>query len=163
MTSNALIYTEARRLFRYNKRTGLVSRRVRCGRMAAGDRCGSQKGNGHLQVEVNGKNYLVHRLVWLLVTGAWPNEHIDHRNGNKADNRWLNLRCLSQAINVQNQRRARSDNQCGLLGVATVRGRYRASIGIDGKQEPLGTFTCPEEAHTAYLVAKRQLHIGNTL
>jgi len=66
-------------------------------------------------------------------------------------------------VNLQNIRRARSDNRSGLLGVARDKTGFRAVIKVAGKQKYLGTFPTPELAHSAYLSAKRLLHEGNTL
>jgi hypothetical protein len=40
---------------------------------------------------------------------------------------------------------------------------YRAKIRYGGKQHRIGSFSTPEEAHQAYLEAKRKHHAGNTL
>ena len=43
------------------------------------------------------------------------------------------------------------------------RSKYRAAIKCNGRQVHLGYFSFPEEAHEAYIEAKRRLHEGNTL
>jgi hypothetical protein len=43
-------------------------------------------------IRVDGGLYLEHRVIWLLVTGVWPEGVIAHVNGDGHDNRWNNLR-----------------------------------------------------------------------
>jgi hypothetical protein len=98
------------------------------------------------------------------MTGAWPLFEIDHRNGIGTDNRWKNLRDGTRSFNIQNQRRARSDNKTGFLGVhrsgKKERKGFVAKIQLDGKQRYLGVFSTAEAAHAAYLAAKRRIHPG---
>ena len=97
------------------------------------------------------------------MTGAMPAGDVDHINGNRADNRWCNLRDVSRTLNNQNQRRAQKDNETGLLGVSPHRGRFKAQIRVNGKVRNLGLFDSPEVAHKVYLAHKRLMHPGNTL
>lgn len=60
-------------------------------------------------------------------------------------------------------RSAERGNSTGLLGVDVKQGKNRAQIVVAGKKIHLGYFAKPEDAHQAYLVAKRSLHEGNTL
>lgn len=55
-------------------------------------------------------------------------------------------------------------NATGLLGVSKADSRgFRARIFYAGKETHLGTFKTPEDAHAAYLAAKRRLHAGCTI
>lgn len=118
---------------------------------------------GYTYIGIGGAKFLSHRLAWFYVHGEWPPETIDHINGDKADNRIANLRCVSKAINNQNRHRVRRDNRVGITGVSlTVEGRYRARISLDGNARLLGHFDTPDEAAAAYIKAKRLLHEGCT-
>jgi hypothetical protein len=79
------------------------------------------------------------------------------------NNRFWNLRAATRGMNAENMRRARVDNSTGVLGVRAMKGRYQANIKVRGRQQCLGTFDTKEEAHAAYVSAKRLLHAGNTL
>ena len=120
---------------------------------------------GYWTIAIDGRWYMAHRLVWLWVHGSWPQHEIDHKDGNRLNNNPENLRDVPHAINAQNIRRARRDNKsAGVLGVSVGSdGRARASVHLDGKQVYLGSFDSVEDAHSAYLRAKRQLHVGCTI
>lgn len=125
--------------------------------------------NGVL-IRLDGRVYRGARLAWFYVTGAWPDDLVDHRDGDPTNNRWLNLRAADWSINQQNQRRANSRNLwTPLLGVSFHRrsGKYEANITVtEGgrkRKKYLGLFPTDTEAHAAYVEAKRALHPGNTL
>lgn len=114
--------------------------------------------NGRKTVWVDGFNHYAHRLAWLYVYGVWPEREIDHINGNTTDNRIANLRDVSHAVNMQNQRRARRDNQSGLMGAQKNGSGWRAVIKIGNQRKSLGTYDTPEEAHAVYMRAKQAMH-----
>ena len=132
-------------------------------RINVGDVAGQNHPSGYISISIDGVRYLAHRLAWLYVTGSWPAVEIDHLNGKRTDNRWSNLRDVERRVNAENMRRARVDNSTGLLGVRQMRDRFQANIKAGGRARNLGTYDTPEQAHAAYLAAKRKLHEGNTL
>jgi hypothetical protein len=147
-----------RALFHYNEDTGVL-----CWRnpTRSTQRAGCKRKDGYLVIRINGSLYYAHRLVWLFVTGNWPNEFIDHINGNRADNRFSNLRDVSVKVNTQNQRAARKDNKTTrLLGVQRNHSGWQAVITVNGARLCCGTFNTPEAAHKAYIDAKRSMHEG---
>lgn len=155
-----------RELFLYDPETGVLTRRVRTPtRNNAGEKAGSRNGSGHLQTRVDGRLVSVHRIAWLYVYGRLPENQIDHINGIRDDNRIANLREATNAENMQNQKRGRSDGRSGFLGVswASREGRWRATITVAGKQKSLGFFDTPEQAHAAYLDSKAELHPFQTI
>lgn len=87
-----------------------------------------------------------HRFAWFLAYGEWPGA-IDHINGDKRDNRLVNLRDVDQTTNRMNQRR-RSDNRSGVTGVFfnKARGMWVAEICVSGRRRHLGRFASRDEA-----------------
>ena len=51
---------------------------------------------------------------------------------------------------------SKAKNSTGLTGVTIRRGKYEAGITINSRSMYLGTFNTAEEAHGAYLEAKRK-------
>jgi len=89
---------------------------------------------------------------------------IDHFNGIRDDNRISNLRCVTKSENMENQKRVhKNNNTTKLMGVSPLpSGRFQAAIQINKKLFYLGSFDTAEEAHQAYLKAKRKFHTGFT-
>lgn len=148
----------------YEPSTGQFTRVVACPGMRAGSPAGNMRENGYVRICVDQRDYRAHRLAWLYMTGEWPEQDVDHINGNRSDNRWLNLRSATRAVNCQNRRKAHSNNKStGILGVSKDRGRFAANIFIDGKKLYLGRYRTADEAEAVYLQAKRKHHPGCTL
>jgi hypothetical protein len=150
-------------LLAYDPETGEFRWRVSRGSVAAGSVAGYLRVDGYLRVAVFNRRYLAHRLAFLLMTGQWPPEQIDHKDGDPSNNRWENLRAATHSENMHNQKRAHRNNVAfGFLGVSPSVGNkknpWRAAIRLEGKLRHLGYFYTPEEAHAAYIAAKRELH-----
>lgn len=155
-----------RELFTYSEDSGVFSRRVaKDGRFHIGQQVGTRKDNGYLHFSIDGRKYMAHRLAWLYVHGEWPVGDIDHIDGNRANNRIGNLRAVSRAVNLQNLRAPKSHNKStGLLGAYRHEsGRFTSRIKVSGRDKYLGLFDTAEQAHAAYLAAKREMHEGSTL
>jgi hypothetical protein len=161
---NMLTQERLKDLLNYDPETGVFAWRERSkNRVKAGETAGSLQSKGYLQIRIDGRQYLAHRLVWLWMTGEWPTHYIDHVDGNNLNNRFANLRDVTNSVNQQNQRRASKDSKTGFLGVRQHHGKFQARIYLDGKVTHLGRFTAPEQAYAAYVAAKRVHHVGNTL
>lgn len=157
-----IIQARLHELLSYDPETGVMRWRVNKGPVKAGDVAGNPT-RGYLQLMVDGHMTFVHRFIWFYVHGTWPIGNIDHIDGNRSNNRIANLRDVSQAMNIQNERKPRSNNKSGFLGVKANRGLWKAEISINGKTKFLGRFKTPEEAHQVYVEAKRRLHPGCTI
>lgn len=163
---NAQITVEqVRELFRYDPTTGDLRWAYKTQQHKENQITGCPDRRGYKRTRVNKQLYLTHRLVWLWVHGAWPSECIDHINGDPSDNRITNLRSVTAAVNGENVRKAKSQNSVGLLGVRRTKrlSPFGATIMVRGKGIWLGSFATPEDAHAAYLSAKRRLHAGCTI
>lgn len=160
-----LTQARARELFCYNRKTGVLSWRIPRPGIRAGTKAGCLKEDGYLVVRADKVLYRVHRVIWLYMKGYWPKVDIDHRNLVRNDNRWRNIREATRSVNAQNRVRPQANNRLGVLGVIPhgSTGRFRANICIDGRQTHLGIFDTSEQAHVAYVKAKRQHHEGCTI
>ncbi|AAP58684.1 17R [Xanthomonas phage Xp10] len=156
-----LTFEEASKLLAYDPDTGELRWKVaNNNRVKVGSVAGSvDTATGYIRVMLHGKLYQAHRLAWLLHHGSWPNNHLDHINGQKDDNRIENLRECSNAENCQN-RGKRSDNSSGVTGVCWHKRdkKWQALIMVNGNKIHLGYFDTIDEAATARAAAKAQYH-----
>lgn len=154
---------EVRRHFSYDHELGILTRLTgrRSGKVVGAKMRGR---SGYPCISIGGRNYLTHRVVWLHVTGEWPEGVIDHMDGDPTNNRMCNLRSVTQRVNSQNRRAAIERSRTGLIGAFPYRrGRFYAQIRVDGLVRHIGVFSTAEEAHSAYVQAKRALHEGCTI
>lgn len=149
----------------YDPMTGAFTRRESHRRWKAGTVMTGTESHGYKLIWLMGKQRAAHRLAWLWMTGEWPEADIDHINGCRTDNRWINLRHVDRSTNLENMRHAKSNNRStGMLGAyPSTKGRFTSRIQVRGVDKYLGCFSSAEEAHAAYISAKRELHAGNTL
>lgn len=153
-----------RELLSYEAETGDLVWRVNRGRYyVAGRPAGSVTRDGYRRVSILGARVHAHRLAWAHVHGEWPSGPIDHIDGNRTNNAISNLRVVTKRVNSQNQRHATRASASGVLGVWAVGSRWRAAIKDRGRSRYLGYFDSANEAHEAYVTAKRRLHEGCTL
>lgn len=159
----SLTAERARELFDYDEQTGNLVRKVQVGsRGRVGDIAGTPN-HGYIQIQVDGRIHHAHRIAWLIKAGAFPLGDIDHIDGQRSNNAWANLREVSRSVNLQNQRKPHCDSRTGLLGIYQSGHRFVARICRNGRTRVIGSFPTAEEAHAAYVSAKRELHEGCTL
>lgn len=123
----------------------------------AGKRAGSQYPNGYWRISIFYQNLLAHRIAWLLSTGEWPRDEIDHIDRNTSNNRLANLRPANKSLNQANRAR-RKGNTSGKKGVvwSKANNAFVATIKVNGKSHYLGRFDTPEAAHVAYMDAAQR-------
>lgn len=152
MTKQILTQEQLKQQLHYDQDTGIfrwacIKRGVSLGKLA-GFNGNSKK---YSVIGINKKEYYSHRLAWLYMTGSWPKEQIDHINGIKNDNRWINLRIANNLENNRNKGISKS-NTSGHKGVhwcANVK-KWRATVGHNGKVLHLGVFSDIDLAVQAY-------------
>lgn len=123
-------------------------------RIKRGQSLGTPTTTGARRVHIFGARVEVSRLIWFYMTGAWPIGVIDHINGNKNDNRFVNLRDVTQAANNSNKHKPQRNNKLRVLGVNKVGNKYRAR----SNRKHLGMFLTKQEAHEAYILHRAQQH-----
>ena len=127
---------------------------------------GHKRKSGYVSIHIDGVEVKAHQLVWFIAHGKWPETLIDHINGDPSDNRLENLRDASAKVNGQNKRRAYKNSTSAMLGAAWNSGRAKWQSQVtdnNGKRHYLGLFDSPEDAHAAYIEAKRRLQDGCTI
>jgi hypothetical protein len=114
----------------------------------------------YIQIRVGGEGqFYAHRLAFLYMTGRWPAQYVDHKDGDGLNNRWANLR---EATYTQNQWNTgvMVANTSGFKGVCFNKRlkKFQAAIRVRGKIRHLGLYPTAEEAAAAYCGASILLH-----
>lgn len=111
---------------------------------------GTPNRDGYLTVNLIGRMFFIHHLVWAAEHRAWPSENLDHYNKNNQDNRIQNLREANQVLNGANKRLYKN-NKTGYMGVSysAELGKYKSSVASNGKQHHCGYFPTAKEAYEA--------------
>lgn len=158
-------FQEAKQLINYNPETGQFlwkERSVkrfnsRYANKPAGCIHTNQNGKQYVTISINNKRYLAHRVAWLIYTGEWPKNEIDHINGNSLDNRICNLRDVTRSQNNKNLGIGKK-NKSGKVGVSFLKKRKKwiADISVNSKNKRLGYFDNKEDAIKARLKAETE-------
>lgn len=121
-----------RQVLEYNPKTGLLLWKKRSLEMFNGNWRVCNRWNGHfagkpagnlslhrgyIEVRLEGHLYKAHILIWLIVTGQWPTDEIDHDDGHRANNIWTNLKEVTPKGQSQNVG-VRKDSSSGVTGVS---------------------------------------------
>lgn len=113
----------------------------------------STGGSSSAQAVINGKVCLLHRLLCPELPEGWV---VDHKNGDRLDNRRNNLRPCTHWQNILNQKKPKN-NSSGYKGVWYDKqyGVYRAEIKIRRRKISLGRYKDPKAASDAYEAAAK--------
>jgi HNH endonuclease len=165
MATTNLTTERLRELLEYDKDTGVFTHKIKKGFTRVGIVAGCTNNIGYQVINVLKTIHLAHRLAWLYVYGEHPIYCIDHINGDRLDNRIVNLRDIPKAQNHQNIKGPISSNTSGHLGVhfSKRRNAFIAQIALNQKRIYIGQFKTIDDASAAYLNAKRMMHPANTL
>lgn len=139
-------------MFDYDERTGnLIHKHTVKGGKQKGQIAGSPHNAGYLQICINRKKYLIHRIIWFYFNKRWPYQ-IDHIDGDRTNNKISNLRECDYSSNHANKRK-QINNTSGFKGVFLKRNtQWFAAVG----HEYLGAFKTKEEAARAYDKAAKE-------
>lgn len=146
-------------LFEYKYSTGwLINRISRNSRAQIGQRAGTLDINsGYRKVWIDGIQYFEHRVIWLYVTGQWPDE-VDHKNGVRDNNKWINLREVNRSQNCFNADYTTAASTLKGVYRRSDRPKWRSTIFARGQFHHIGDFDTRDEAKQAYLEAAECLH-----
>jgi len=117
----------------------------------------------HIQFNVDGKRHsiLLHRIIYYAHNQDWDIyntstnnsiDHIHHEVGEPLDNSITNLRVVNHQQNQFNT------NAKGYY-FNKIAKKYQSRITINGKTNHIGYYDTADEAHNAYLEAKKSYHI----
>ncbi len=124
----------------------------------AGSVAGSDHPNGrrvYREIGIKGVLHKAHRLAWLYTHGEFPQNQMDHIDGDGSNNQIANLRDVTHQENQKNQR-IPSNNTSGHIGVffSKAQGKWKAQIGTASGQRNLGCFAYIEDAISARKTAE---------
>lgn len=124
-------------------------------RVKPGEAAGSLRKDGYVVIKISNWAFKAHRLACFYMTGEWPKSG-DHRDGNPANNRWLNLRFSTHQQNCCNREfKNKTGHQC----VSQEKnGTFSARVKTLGVRKYLGSFATAEAAASAVTAAKLELH-----
>lgn len=140
-----------REFLSYDPRTGEL---VWIKKPARGTNVGSTAGRvdatGYVVIGFCKSTYKAHRLAWFLMTEDEP-ETIDHINGIKSDNRFVNLRPATPSQNLANR-------EVSGAHFSKKRGKWQSAIKVGYKSIWLGYFATEAEARAAYADAAKRFY-----
>jgi hypothetical protein len=120
----------------------------------AGKRAGSTNvcsyGDAYVRVAFDGQTHGLEEIIWCVHTGAWPQFTLDHKDGNKRNNKIENLRPATLGQNRANSKK-RTDNSTGYIGVIFRKRRqqYVALVKKNGQVFTGGSYTTAIDAARA--------------
>ena len=143
----------------YDPETGSFTHLVDRQGCRAGGVAGCVDGAGYLCLKLDQQKYYAHRLAWLYVTGEWPSHEVDHKDRNRANNKWLNLRPATDKQQAEN-RKLYVNSTSGFRGVVwrEAKRKWEARIRHNDADTYLGLHDTLVDAVVARLHAERALY-----
>lgn len=148
---------EAIRKYEYDALTGVFTWRIDTPPARKGSLAGNRWKHGYIRLRLFNIFHSAHRVAFAMMTGRWPDELIDHIDGDGFNNRWDNLREVS---NLGNKRNVKLDhrNSSGFTGVYWNKKerRWKASIRVNYELIHLGYHDQIVDAVAARIRANRK-------
>ncbi len=143
----------------YNEETGSLTRNWKGGSSRP---TGTVRHDGYIRINVDGRLYYAHRLVWIIFNGAIPDGmQVDHIDCDPSNNKISNLRLATQSQNNHNQR-VYKNSTSGVKGVIWSKReqRWKVTCWLGNVKHNGGTFKCLDEAIAAQEKLRSGLHAG---
>ena len=137
-------------MFDYCPDTGVVTRKITSHNGFKNSPAGFVEEQGYRRIGYYDKKYAANRLIWCWMTSVDPGPfEVDHKDRNRDNNMWENLRLSTSPQNNSNKKRRSSQNK--YKGVCKANKNSLRALGkVNGKSIHLGTFSTQEEAARAY-------------
>lgn len=136
----------------YDSEAGTVTwKKKPSSRVLVGDNVGTVNSHGYIQFKFRGVCYRLNRVIWALHYGEWPDKLVDHKDGDKLNNRLDNLRLATFQENSLNKK-AKKRGSSPFRGVYWNKSekKWHSQASNNGKQTHLGLFEDELEAAVAY-------------
>lgn len=154
--------TLLREYYEYSPVTGLFIHKRSTARGIYNQVAGTKRPDGYIGIAINGQRWLAHHIAWYYIHNEWLDE-IDHKDGNRSNNRLNNLRPATRTQNNGNSngwgKRKKSGLPRGVYYHPGDKTRFRSQIYVNYKAVHLGCFDTINEAEKAYIEAAR-IHFG---
>lgn len=124
----------------------------------AGTIAGSIDKAGYTRIKIGGSSEAAHRLAWLWMTGKEPSDEIDHKDGDRSNNRFDNLREATRAQNCHNKKAKAGSSEFKGVYFNKQSKKWIANITINRVRHYLKSWKTEEAAHAAYREAAERLH-----
>ena len=114
----------------------------------SGNRLGClDKSTDYIKMSLLNKRPYAHQLAWLYMTGEWPHMVINHKNGIRNDNRFVNLEHITHQENIIRRTKINKNNSSGIpnLSLDKRRNKYEHYIHRNGKKKHLGYYDSIEQ------------------
>jgi len=162
--NNSVTWNELVKVLDYNVKTGIFKWKISGGSIRENRIAGSirEDGDGYIEICINGKYYLAHRLAWFYVHGYFPEHGLDHMDRIKHHNGIDNLREATQSCNMRNTGNLKN-NTSGVKGVHwhKLAKKWNAKIMVLNKTKHLGLYKDFNNAVCARLAGEQCLDWAN--
>lgn len=123
-------------------------------RAKIGEKAGYIDKRGYQSIQINGKAYKTHRLIFMIFNNFFP-ETVDHIDGNKLNNKIENLRAAKVSENCAN-RGAPKNSTTGIKNISYRIRDKRYIVTINGKH--IGQYIDLELAELVACMAREKYH-----
>jgi hypothetical protein len=120
--------------------------------------------SGRIKADVKHEELRAHRYAWSLVNGPIPDGiEIDHVCHTRLCVRPDHLRLTTRKQNSENRLRSSNNSKSGIRGVnwVSAKGKWRATVGHNGKSFHVGYYRDPSDAEAAVIAKRNELHTHN--